>query len=164
MRDQLHPSAKKVQEAVEAKGFNFKIFEFSETTRTSEDAAKAAGCELGQIAKSLVFRGKKSNQPVMVIASGVNRVDEKAIKAVLGEKIGRADADYVREHTGFAIGGVPAVAHVKPIRIFIDEDLMKWDEIWSAAGTPHAIYPLTPAQLVEMTNAEVIRTKKVAAD
>ncbi|MEM7169353.1 MAG: YbaK/EbsC family protein [Pseudomonadota bacterium] len=158
--DSLHPSAQKVQEALRAQGLECIVREFPEGTRTSEDAAKAAGCALGQIAKSLIFRGKSSNRPVMVIASGVNRVDERAVGRLLGEKIGRADPDFVRKNTGFAIGGVPAVAHLVPPVAFIDEDLLQYDQVWSAAGTPNAVFPLSPDQLVHLTGGQVASLKK----
>lgn len=157
MDGSLKPSAQKVQEAVQALGFDFTIVEFSETTRTSADAAAAIGCTVAQIAKSLVFKAKDSGRVVLVIASGANRVNEKAIKAVLGEKIGRADADFVREQTGFSIGGVPPVGHTHKLTTFIDEDLLQHEKIWGAAGTPNAVFKLTPQELVEMTGGEVIK-------
>ena len=115
---------------------------------------------MAQIAKSLVFKTKISNQAVLVITSGVNRVDEKLIKAELGEKVFRPDAEFVREETGFAIGGIPPVGHIQPIITFIDEDLFLHDEIWAAAGTPNAVFQLTPNELLEMTKAKVIKVKK----
>ena len=94
---------------------------------------------MGQIAKSLIFKGKTSQKPILIITSGANRVNEKKVKEYIGEKLGKADADFVREHTGFAIGGVPPVGHIKPITTYIDEDLMQYDEIWAAAGTPNSV-------------------------
>ena len=123
----------KVQEIL---GDGWEVLEFEESTRTAGDAAAAIGCEVAQIAKSLIFRGKPSERPILVIASGTSRVDVKKLGTVVGEKIGRADADFVREKTGFAIGGVPPVGHDNPLKIFIDEDLLQYDEIWAAAGTP----------------------------
>lgn len=152
----LKPSAQKVQAAVKALGYDFNIVEFSETTRTAQEAADAIGCTVAQIAKSLIFRAKTSNTAVLVIASGVNRVNEKTIKAQLGEKIGRADANFVRQETGFAIGGVPPVGHTQPIKTFIDQDLLKHAVIWAAAGTPNAVFKLTPQDLVGMTQGQVI--------
>ncbi len=110
---------------------------------------------MAQIAKSLVFRAK-SGKPVLVIASGVNRVDEKKVAAALGEPIGKADADFVRERTGYAIGGVAPVGHEGGVRIFIDADLGKHETIWAAAGHPHAVFPLTPAELQRLTQGTVI--------
>lgn len=157
---ELKPSAQRVQDVIQALGYDFEVIEFESTTRTSADAAAAAGCTLGQIAKTLVFRAKTSDKPIIVITSGINRVDEKRVKQIIDEKIGRADAEFVREHTSFAIGGVPAVGFPQPIQILIDEDLMQYDEIWSAAGTPNAIYNLSPQQLVEMTRGIVGEIKK----
>ena len=156
MGNPLKNSAEKVQQAVNALGYDFTIVEFDETTRTSKDAAAAIGCTVAQIAKSLVFRSQPGNRPVLVIASGPNRVNEDMVKAVLGETIGKADADFVRETTGYAIGGIPPVGHLIPIRTFIDADLLQHEVIWAAAGTPNAVFRLTPAALKEMTNGEVI--------
>ena len=156
----LRDSAKRVQAALAALGYPFEIVEFPESTRTSAEAAAVAGCDLAQIAKSLVFRAKQTDRPVLVIASGVNRVDEKKVAALIGEKIGRADADFVREKTGFAIGGVPPVGHKVPPVTLIDRDLMAHDEVWSAAGTPHAIFPLSPQDLASMTGAQIADVRK----
>ncbi|MFN2145129.1 MAG: YbaK/EbsC family protein [Anaerolineales bacterium] len=156
MGNPLKNSAEKVQQAVNALGYDFTIVEFDETTRTSKDAAAAIGCTVAQIAKSLVFRSQPGNRPVLVIASGPNRVNEDMVKAVLGETIGKADADFVRETTGYAIGGIPPVGHLIPIRTFIDADLLQHEVIWAAAGTPNAVFRLTPAALKEMTSGEVI--------
>lgn len=129
--------------------------EFPAATRTSAEAAAAIGCTVGQIAKSLVFRACKSDRAVLVIASGANRVDEKAVAARLGEAIGRADADFVRARTGYAIGGVPPVGHPEPLPTYIDRDLLGYDEIWAAAGTPNAVFRVRPADLVALTGGEV---------
>lgn len=156
MTKSLKNSAEKVQQAVAALGYEFTIVEFDDSTRTSKDAAAAIGCTVAQIAKSLIFRGERSNHPVLVIASGPNRVDETLIMEALGEEIGKADAEFVRETTGFAIGGVPPVGHLSPIRTFIDADLFQHEIIWAAAGTPNAVFRLTPDALKEMTNGDVI--------
>lgn len=156
MERSLKPSAKKVQQAVSVLGYEFNIVEFDTTTRTAKDAAAAIGCTVPQIAKSLIFRGKTSNLPILVIASGPNRVDESLINAALDEKIGKADAEFVRKHTGFAIGGVPPVGHLSPVRTFIDADLFHHEIIWAAAGTPNAVFKLTPDALKEMTRGKVI--------
>ena len=153
----LNASALKVQQALAALGREFRVVEFSASTRTSADAAAAIGCDIAQIAKSLVFRAEPSGRPVLVVASGANRVEERRIEAALGEKLGRADADYVRDQTGFVIGGVPPVGHATPPATFIDHDLLQFAEIWAAAGTPHAVFRLTPAELVEMTGGLVMQ-------
>jgi prolyl-tRNA editing enzyme YbaK/EbsC (Cys-tRNA(Pro) deacylase) len=135
------------------------VVEMLNSTRTSAEAAAAVGCTVGQIAKSLIFRGKQSARPLLVIASGSNRVDEKKIAAIFGEKIEKPDADYVRTRTGFVIGGVPPVGHAEQLAILIDADLLQYEEIWAAAGTPNAVFRLTPQQLVEITRGEVVDTR-----
>ena len=119
----------------------------------------AVGCDVAQIAKSLIFRTCETDRPVLVIASGANRVNEKRIAALMGEDICKADADYVREHTGFAIGGVPPVGHLEQIPTLIDEDLLQFQEIWAAAGTPHALFKLSPEDLLRATSGKVISVR-----
>ncbi|HTZ68615.1 MAG TPA: YbaK/EbsC family protein [Roseiarcus sp.] len=147
------PSALKVQAAL---GDRFQVLEFDLSTRTSADAAAAIGCDVAQIAKSLVFRGGGSGRAVLIIASGVDRVDEKKAAAAIGEPITRADADFVRETTGFAIGGVPPVGHKNQPIVLIEESLMRLDEIWAAAGTPNAVFRLTPSDLIELTGGRTV--------
>jgi prolyl-tRNA editing enzyme YbaK/EbsC (Cys-tRNA(Pro) deacylase) len=147
------PSALKVQASL---GDRFQVLEFDASTRTAADAAAAIGCEVAQIAKSLIFRGANSGRAVLVVASGVDRVDEKKAALAVGEPITRADADFVREATGFAIGGVPPVGHkTKPV-VLIEESLMQLHEIWAAAGTPNAVFRLTPSDLVELTGGRTV--------
>ena len=154
---ELSASARKVQQALASLGFSPEVVELPNSTRTAVEAAQAVGCEVGQIVKSIVFKGLRSQQPVMVAASGSNRVKEKRIASLIDEPVGKADADFVRQHTGFVIGGVPPVGHAQPLQIFVDEDLMQYAEIWAAAGTPHAVFRLTPADLVKMTGGRVVR-------
>ncbi len=149
-----------MQEVLTASGSAFEVREFPASTRTAAEAAETIGCDVAQIAKSLIFKAKDSGRPVLVIASGVNRVDEKQIAALLGEKILRADPDFVREKTGFAIGGVPPVAHLEPPVTFIDRDLLDLEIIWAAAGTPNAVFRLRTEQLVGLTGGEVAEIKK----
>ena len=151
MKPAAAPSALRVQAAL---GARFEVLEFDAGTRTAEDAAAAIGCAVAQIAKSLIFRGE-SGRPVLVVASGAHRVDEKRIAALVGEPIARADADFVRETTGFSIGGVPPVGHRTAPVVMIDEALMAFGEIWAAAGTPNAVFRLTPAVLIELTGGRV---------
>lgn len=156
----LPPNALRVQAVLRARGHDGPVVTFAESTRTSDEAAAVIGCTVGQIAKSLVFRTMGSGTPVLVIASGANRVDEKAVAAVLsaktgGEKIGRADAAFVRAATGYAIGGVPPVGHAAPILIVIDRDLLQYEEIWAAAGTPNAVFRLSPTALETLTGGTV---------
>jgi len=159
MSNTLSPSVQMVQDALKALGFINEVMELQTTTRTSAEAAQAVGCRVEQIAKSIVFRGKQTDRPVLVIASGPNRINEKKIEALISEPIGKADANFVRQRTGFVIGGVPPVGHLEKIEIFIDEDFLKYDEIWAAAGTPNAVFKLTPSDLVKMTEGRVISIK-----
>jgi prolyl-tRNA editing enzyme YbaK/EbsC (Cys-tRNA(Pro) deacylase) len=152
MKPAASPSALKVQAAL---GDKFEVLEFDATTRTAADAAAAIGCTIAEIAKSLIFRRLGCNRPVLVVASGVNRVDEARVAAEVGEKIARADADFVREATGFAIGSVPPVGHANPPTVLIDQSLMALAEIWAAAGTPNAVFRLTPSDLVALTGGRV---------
>lgn len=156
MADELTGSARRVQEALAERGFALQVVQYPETTRTAAEAAAAIGCEVAQIAKSLVFRAKGSGRAVLVIASGVNRVNEKRLRDLLGESIERATPDFVRERTGFAIGGVAPVGHREPPEIFIDADLLTFAEIWAAAGTPNAVFRLDPADLPRMTGGQVV--------
>jgi prolyl-tRNA editing enzyme YbaK/EbsC (Cys-tRNA(Pro) deacylase) len=155
----LSSSAQKVQDALRALGYDFNVIEHTESTRTAQEAADRAGCELGQIIKSLIFKGKASGKPILVLTSGANRVDEKRISEYAGEAIGRADADFVRATTGFAIGGVPPLAHAQKMETYLDEDLLQYKTVWGAAGTPNAIFELTPDALQKMTGGRVARVK-----
>ncbi len=155
----LSPSAQKVQEALSQSGVRLQVVELPGSTRTSAEAAQAVGCQVGQIAKSLVFKTSDTQKPILVIASGANRVDEAKVGARLGEAIGKADADFVRSRTGFVIGGVPPVGHSEGLKTFIDEDLLNYQQIWAAAGTPNAVFPLTPTDLIQITHGEVIKVK-----
>ena len=139
-----------------ALGLSVEIREFDRSTRTASDAAAAIGCDVAQIAKSLVFKGQRSGRGVLVIASGANRVDEERVAQAVDEPIEKADADYVRGRTGFAIGGVPPVGHVEPIDTFVDAELMRFEEIWAAAGTPRAVFRLTPRDLVSITRGRLL--------
>ena len=153
MKHAASSSALKVQATL---GDRFQVLEFDASTRTAADAAAAIGCTVAQIAKSLIFRGEQSQRPVLVVASGASRVDETKVAAALGETIARADADFVREATGFSIGGVPPVGHKMPPVALIDESLMRFAEIWAAAGTPNAVFRLTPSDLVELTGGRAV--------
>ncbi len=153
----LNSQALKVQQALNDLGLHLEVIELPDSTRTSQDAAQALGCQVGQIAKSIVFQAIPSHRPILVIASGPNRVSEKIIARLVGEEIGKADADYVRLHTGFMIGGVPPLGHTEQIKTFIDRDLLKYSEIWAAAGTPHAVFRLAPQDLLRMVPGEVIQ-------
>jgi prolyl-tRNA editing enzyme YbaK/EbsC (Cys-tRNA(Pro) deacylase) len=155
----LSPSAQKVQDALSLLGYACKVIEFQDSTRTSIEAAERVGCQVGQIVKSLIFRGQASGKAVLVLTSGANRVDESHVSQYAGETIGRADAEFVRAKSGFAIGGVPPVGHVLPLETYIDEDLLHYEIIWGAAGTPNAVFEMTPSALEKMTGGKVIRVK-----
>ncbi len=157
MGKQLSGSAQKVQEALKNLGFTLDVVELPNSTRTAVEAAQAVGCQVGQIVKSLVFKAKRSQRPILVVASGSNRVNEKAIEVLIGEPLGKADADFVRQRTGFVIGGVPPVGHVEPLQTFIDQDLLGYAEIWAAAGNPNAVFRLTPEDLIRMTSGVVVK-------
>jgi len=154
---QLSRSAARVQAALEAAGVAMRVVELPESTRTAADAAKAIGCEVAQIAKSLIFRGAESGDGYLVIASGTNRVDEPALAAAAGEPLAKASAEFVRDATGYAIGGVPPVALATTLRTFIDESLLRFDRVWAAAGTPHAVFELSAADLPKLTGGRVLR-------
>jgi prolyl-tRNA editing enzyme YbaK/EbsC (Cys-tRNA(Pro) deacylase) len=159
MSPSLSPGAQKVQDVLKRLGFANTVVELQATTRTSAEAAQAVGCRVEQIAKSIVFQGKQTHRPILVIASGPNRINEKKIEPLISEPLGKADADYVRNHTGFVIGGVPPVGHLEKLEIFIDEDLLQYEEIWAAAGSPNAVFQLTPSDLIKMTGGRVISIK-----
>ncbi len=152
-------SADRVQNALREQGFTNEVVELPDSTRTAAEAAQAVGCEAAQIAKSLIFRLAESGKPLLVIASGVNRVDENLMAQWIGETLAKADADFVREHTGFVIGGVPPIGHRERIQAVIDEDLFRYELIWAAAGHPKAVFRLTPAELKRMTDGTVMSVK-----
>lgn len=156
---ELSSSAKRVQDALDKLGLILQVAELPDSTRTAAAAAQAIGCTVAQIAKSLIFRATNTARPVLVIASGVNRVNENTIATYMGEQIGKADADFVRQRTGFVIGGVPPVGHIEALETYLDEDLLQYDEIWAAAGTPHAVFRLTPNELLRATAGKVISIK-----
>jgi len=150
MDEALQPSARKVQSALAAAGVPARIVALSVAARTSQQAADALGIAVGQIAKSLVFRGAQSGRAVLVIAAGDRRVDEAKIAAQLGEPIERARPEFVREHSGFAIGGVAPLGHAQPMVTFIDSSLRRFSEVWAAGGTPHTVFPIAPVDLLRV--------------
>ena len=159
MTDQISASSgstQRVAAALAGAGVALTIRHYPASTRTAQDAAAAVGCAVGQIAKSVIFRAKTSGRPVLVVASGSNRVDERRIEAALGEGLGKADAAFVRETTGFAIGGVAPVGHLTPPVIFVDADLAKFETIWAAAGSPNAVFSVSFAQLLALTGGTIV--------
>jgi prolyl-tRNA editing enzyme YbaK/EbsC (Cys-tRNA(Pro) deacylase) len=152
----LPASAQRVQDALAARGCTARVREMPASTRTAADAAAACGCDEGAIVKSLIFRGAGTGQGILVLTSGTNRVHEKRLGRQLGEKLARADADFVRAATGYAIGGVPPLGHATQLRVVMDRDLHAYPELWAAAGTPRAVFPTTPGELARLTGAQVL--------
>jgi prolyl-tRNA editing enzyme YbaK/EbsC (Cys-tRNA(Pro) deacylase) len=155
----LSSTAQRVQDLLLARGYSCQVIEHAESTRTSQEAADRAGCALGQITKSMIFKGKTTGKPILVLTSGQNRVNEKRLSRYAGEPITRADPEFVRAVTSFAIGGVPPIGHAQAMETYLDEDLMQYDTIWAAAGTPNAIFELKPSQLQDMTGGTVAQVK-----
>lgn len=149
----LHRNAERVQEALRARGAQGQVVEFAASTRTSAEAAAAVGTTVAQIAKSLVFMA--GDEPVLVIASGANRVCTAKLAALLGCEVHRPDGETVKRLTGFPIGGVPPVGHATPLKTIIDQDLFNFADIWGAAGTPYAVFPTTPQELQRITGGMV---------
>jgi prolyl-tRNA editing enzyme YbaK/EbsC (Cys-tRNA(Pro) deacylase) len=154
-QDALPEAAKRVAQLLETHGYPKPIVMLPASGKTSAEAAAGLGCEIAQIAKSIVFRRLSDDAPVLVIASGANRVDEAKVAARVGA-LGKADARFVRERTGYAIGGVCPIGHATPPVTLIDADLLELDSLWAAAGHPHAVFNLSPQQLVALTGAPVV--------
>lgn len=156
----LSPSALKIQDLLNDLGHPIHVLEFAASTRTSAEAAAAIGCDVAQIAKSIMFRTRDTGRPVLVVASGTNRVNEATVIRLLagalgGEKLAKADADFVRQKTGYAIGGVPPLGHnIPPITLF-DRDLMNFTTVWAAAGTPNTVFPIAPDTLAGIVGGVV---------
>ncbi len=158
MHSATHPTALRVQEVGRALGLDIAVLEFDVSTRTAEDAAAAVGCTVGQIVKSLVFT--VAGNPVICLVSGSNRLDERKLAEWAGvgrKQVGRADAEVARAATGYAIGGVAPFGYPQPLPVLCDEDLLRYDVIWAAAGTPNAVFETTPAALVTATSATVVQ-------
>ena len=157
----LPAAAQRVSDSLRRNGYTGEILELTVPTRSAAEAAAAVGCDVARIVKSLIFRTAQTKRAILVLTSGANRVDEAALGGRLGEALERADADFVREHTGFAIGGVPPVGHPAPLRTLIDHDLMAHPTIWAAAGTPNTVFEVAPGELVRMTGADVVSVTAV---
>lgn len=155
----MHPSAQRVQNVLNGLGYTGQVTEHEASTRTAVEAAEAAGCAVGQIVKSLVFRLQPANEAVLVLVSGPNRVHEMHLGRMLGGTLERADADFVRESSGYAIGGVPPVGLKTPMRTYVDEDLLQYETVWAAAGTPNAVFQVAPQELVRMCAGQVVNVK-----
>ncbi len=154
MKPAQHPTALRIAQLLLDAGIETQVVEFEQPTRTSAEAASAIGCSVAEIAKSIVFRGTVSSQAVIVVASGDNRVSEAKVSRAVNEPLARADADFVRSATGFAIGGVAPLGHSQPVKLLLDQDLRRFATVWAAAGTPFAVFPLTPEQLRLLTAVE----------
>jgi len=152
----LTTSVKQVQEKLLELGHPNEVVKLTDSARTAQEAADVLGCDVAQIAKSIIFKLDSTNQPLLVVASGINRIDENLVAQTLNDKLGKADADFVRESTGFVIGGVPPLGHKNSVLTLIDEDLFKYETIWAAAGHPKAVFQLTPDELEKMTKGQVI--------
>jgi len=148
-----HPTALRTEQLLRVAGIDTRVVEFEQPTRTSAEAAAAIGCSVAEIAKSIVFRGQESGRAVVVVASGDNRVSEAKVAAQVHEPLARADADFVRAATGYAIGGVAPIGHAQPVLLLLDEDLRRFAIVWAAAGTPYSVFPLSPEQLRALTGA-----------
>jgi prolyl-tRNA editing enzyme YbaK/EbsC (Cys-tRNA(Pro) deacylase) len=151
--DQRLSAPDRVQSALSAAGVEARIQEFPSSTRTAQEAAAAVGTTVGQIVKSLVFMA--GDAPVLALVSGANRLDTARLGALTGAPIGKADADAVRQATGYAIGGVPPTGFPSPIPTFIDRDLLQYDVVWAAAGTPRHVFPIAPGELVRLTSGRL---------
>jgi Cys-tRNA(Pro) deacylase len=154
----LSVNARKVQDELKSLGFKNKVIEIPDSTRTSQEAAEAVGCKIGQIAKSLVLCDDK-NKAVLVIASGKNRLDIEVLNDKLKMSLNMANADFVKENTGYQIGGVPPIGHNSKVETYIDDDLLEYEEIWAAAGTSNAVFMLTPDELLKMTGGKIIAVR-----
>ena len=155
----LNPTAALIQNYLREQGLNIDVVEFQQSTKTAQEAADVLGCQVDQIAKSIIFRGAESGRGILAVTSGKNRVCEQKVAALAGEPLGKANAAFVREVTGFVIGGVPPMAHAQELKVFIDEDLMTQDTVWGAAGTPNSMFPMTPAVLLRLTGGQVADVK-----
>lgn len=151
----MKPATQRVIAALAERGLLVETREFAESTRTAADAAAAIGTTVGQIVKSLVFLA--DDAPILVLVSGSNRVDTDQLGTILGKRLDRAPADRVRMATGFAIGGIPPIGHATPLSTYLDADLLTYDLLWAAAGTPNSVFPITPADLQRITGAQVVR-------
>lgn len=149
----MSKSLKRVKAALEAGGVATEVLEMAAGTRTAEDAARAVGCEVDQIAKSIIFRGEDDGKVVLFLTAGGNRVDPDKASALAGEPLGKADADTIRAQTGFAIGGVAPVGHIAPVRAFIDHRLFDFAEVWAAAGTPRHVFRISAAEIQRLSGA-----------
>jgi len=154
MKPARHPTALRTSQLLREAGIDNPVVEFEQSTRTSAEAAAAIGCAVAEIAKSIVFRGKTSGRAIVVVASGDNRVSEAKVAEKVGEPLARADGEFVRSATGYAIGGVAPLGYSQPVTLLLDEDLQRFETVWAAAGTPFAVFPIRPDQLRTLTGVD----------
>jgi prolyl-tRNA editing enzyme YbaK/EbsC (Cys-tRNA(Pro) deacylase) len=154
MKPARHATALRTAQLLRELGIEVAVVEFEQPTRTSAEAAAAIGCSVAEIAKSVVFRGRNSGRAIVVVASGSNRVSEAKVAARVGEPLARADAEFVRASTGYAIGGVAPIGHSKPVELLLDEGLRRFATVWAAGGTPFSVFPVTPDELQRVTGAD----------
>lgn len=152
----MKPASERVAAAAKAAGLDIVVVTHAQSTRTAEEAAVACGCPVGAIVKSLVFQGKTSREPILLLVSGANRVNEKAVARLIGEQLTRPDAAFVRETTGYAIGGIPPLGHDRQLKTFLDEALLGFERVWAAAGTPESVFAIAPRDLAGATQATII--------
>ena len=150
----MSKSLRRVEAALHKAGLSVQIRETDDSARTAEGAAAAVGCEVDQIAKSIIFRGEESGHVVLFLTAGGNRVDPARATEIAGQPLGKADADLIRAETGFAIGGVAPVGHLRQIQAFVDPRLLEFDLVWAAAGTPRHVFAIAPADLIRVTGAQ----------
>lgn len=150
-------STERVQQALQDLGLSYQVQQLPQSTRTAEAAAEAVGCRLGQIVKSLLFEDLSAHQPILILTSGENQVDEELVSTSLGQQIQLASPDFVRRKTGFAIGGVAPVGLREDIPTYIDQDLLSFPAVWAAAGSPRAVFQIHPQELVRATGGKVIQ-------
>jgi prolyl-tRNA editing enzyme YbaK/EbsC (Cys-tRNA(Pro) deacylase) len=156
----LKPAVQRVHDALVARGIEPRIVEFPASTRTAVEAAAAIGTTVERIVKSLAFAA--GDRTIVVLASGANRVDTARLGELVGQQITRADAERVRQETGYAIGGVPPLGYSRPLPVYVDRDLLQFDEVWAAAGTPNAVFPIVPSELVRVSEGSVVDVKERA--
>lgn len=152
----MSKSVRLVEAAIAAAGLHCEVAELPASTRTAKEAAAAVGCEVKQIAKSIVFRGAETDEAILIVASGTNHIDEQLVAQSVGEPLAKATPDFVRERTGFAIGGVAPCGHAGKVRVYLDRDLLSLGSLWAAAGTPHAVFNIDAADLERLTGAQII--------
>ena len=156
MASALTPAEQRVADALAAHGLPGTVIVLAELATTAQMAAEALGIEVGRIVKSLMFKGATSGEPYLLLVSGANRVHEKRAGRLIGEALERSDADFVKAHTGFSIGGVSPYGHPTPLATYIDQDLLKYETIWAAAGNPRSVFEITANDLQRTTGGQVI--------